>query len=887
MSHSSSLRNAVRSAIGGALVLCVPLSSALAADAPKDQVENVVVTGSRIARSSDFENPSPVITVDRESIENSGYNNVQQLMEKMPSNGSGAFSTRGNNQDSTANGAASISLRGLGADATLVLVNGRRVAINSFAEGITTNFVDINSIPVAAIERIEVLKDGSSAIYGSDAVAGVVNIILRKDFEGFETSVSYGADGSDYDEKTVSAVWGMGDEDSNVTMIFDYFKNSTLTNLERGAEFATANQTARGGQDFRSSRGYPGRFVVTTPNATPGGPAVVTTVRDPSCPAGSSAGSTCVYDFGPFNLLTPEAERTGFMLMGHQSIGIGEIFTELAWQRNTSIAQGAPTPIDESALLTVPITHPNNPFPTATAIDIGRYRTVDAGARQWDIQSENMRGVLGLRGSLGDWKWEVAAQKARGQTEQTGDKSQGWVRVDFLQAEINAGRYNPFRGVQNPASVIDAITTNLVRRGESRLTMYDAQITGDLFDLPAGKVAMAAGVEYRDESISDIPDDQFQRGLIFGTEAVSAAGSRDSSAAFVEFSVPVLTSLELSLALRYDDYSDFGNTTNPKVAVRWSPIDSLAFRASWGTGFRAPSLAQIGLGPSQESQFFIDTFGCAAGVPGACTPLDYNIVFAGNPNLQAEESESLNVGVAWKPIGGLELTVDYWSIKQEQKIDEAPFGFIYRENCATQVSAACVRSAPLPGQTLGQLQTVASTFENIGEQNTKGIDFGAYYEMDAGPGKLALGLSYTYMLDFDKVELDSSGTTFVTRSLAGEYEYPENRATATADWGNDTWGAHAQVNYIGKFQDTPDVDFDGIQDYDTVTTPDVGSFTTLNLQARYTGIDHVKLSLGLDNALDKDPPFAVGDGDTDLYGYVQGVHNPRGRFWSAKAVFSF
>ena len=212
MSTEGSLLRAIRLAVGGAMSLCVPLSmsTALAAEAGNDEVESVIVTGSRIARSSDFENPSPVITVDRESIEKSGYNNVQQLMEKLPSNGNGAFSTRGNNQDSTANGAASISLRGLGADATLVLVNGRRVAINSFAEGITTNFVDINSIPVAAIERIEVLKDGSSAVYGSDAVAGVVNIILRKDFQGFETSVGYGSDGGDYDEKNRLCSLGHG-----------------------------------------------------------------------------------------------------------------------------------------------------------------------------------------------------------------------------------------------------------------------------------------------------------------------------------------------------------------------------------------------------------------------------------------------------------------------------------------------------------------------------------------------------------------------------------------------------------------------------------------------------------------------------------------------------
>ena len=191
MKTAHSMANAIRLALS-LTVAFVPLSMAVAQEsqpAADEATEEVVITGSRIARGSDFDSPSPVVTVDRDAIEKSGYANLQQLMEKMPSNGNGAFSTRGNNQDSTANGASSISLRGLGADATLVLVNGRRVAINSFAEGITTNFVDIDSIPVAAIERVEILKDGSSAIYGSDAVAGVVNIILRDNFQGFETSV--------------------------------------------------------------------------------------------------------------------------------------------------------------------------------------------------------------------------------------------------------------------------------------------------------------------------------------------------------------------------------------------------------------------------------------------------------------------------------------------------------------------------------------------------------------------------------------------------------------------------------------------------------------------------------------------------------------------------
>jgi outer membrane receptor for ferrienterochelin and colicin len=872
MNSQTSISRAPRLIIGTALatILSVP---ALTQQTDDEQSETVVVTGSRIARTSDFGNSSPVDVIDRDTIEKAGFANLQQLMEKMPSNGNGAFSTRGNNQDSTANGAASISLRGLGADATLVLVNGRRVAISSFAESITTNFVDINSIPVAAIERVEVLKDGASALYGSDAVAGVINIILRKDFEGLELSGSYGqTTESGYDEQNYSAVWGIGGEDNNVTFIFDYFKNGTLANVERGAQISSANQTPYGGQDFRSSRGYPGRFFVDG-----------TVTIDPSCPAGSVGGQTCFYDFGVWNLLIPGAERGGLMMMAHQDFANGsQLFVELAGQHNNSIAQGAPTPLDEGAGLTVPITHPGNPYPGATTLGISRYRTVDAGPRRWNIETDNLRGVVGLRGKFSDWDYELAVQRARSESEQSGDRGDGWVRTDFLQQQINLGAYNPFGGTQNPQAVIDQITTSLVRRGKSELTMYDATISGALFDFGDDAVRMAAGIEYREESVADVPDDQFQRGLIFGTESVSAAGSRDIWSAYVEFAVPLFRGLDLSAALRYDEYSDFGNTTNPKLALRYAPIDSLAFRASWGTGFRAPSLAQIGLGPSQESRFFSDAFGCADN-PVYCAATDYTIVFTGNPDLTAEESESFNLGVSWEA-GGVSASVDYWDITQDDKIDEA-IGFTYQEECGDQASTICVRGTPLAGDTLGPLSQINSTFDNINEQAVKGIDLEASYRFDAGGGKLAFGLVYSRLLDFDRVELGPDGE-YVTRKLAGEYEYPEDRATLSADWSHTKVGVYASVNYIGSFQDLPDSDFDTVVDYEN-DTRDVGSFTTVNLQGRYNVTDDVRLLLSIDNALDESPPFAVGDGNNDLYGYVQSTHNPRGRFWSARAVFTF
>jgi outer membrane receptor protein involved in Fe transport len=876
--EKNQVARAVKAILGSALGLAGGVAVISAQAASEDEVETVYVTGSRIARTSDFENPAPVVTFNKDEIAKSGYNNLNELLEQQPFVGNGTFSTRGNNQDSTANGASSVSLRGLGADATLVLVNGRRVAVSSFAQNITTNFVDINTLPVAAVERLEVLKDGASAVYGADAVAGVVNVILRKDFDGFEVAGGGGfADG--YDEYNASAIWGSNGEDSNVTLILDYFQNSTLENKERGY-FGTANQSPRGGEDFRSSRGYPGRFIVTSPSGTG-------TRIDPACPPERDTGTgTCVYDFGPWNLLVPEAERTGLMLLGNKRFGAVEFFTEIAAQHNTSIAQGAPTPLDETAALTVPITNPGNPYPDATAISVGRYRTVDAGARQWNIQTDNLRGVFGLRGDINSWKWEISAQRARSESEQTGSRQQGWVRTDYLQQQIDAGLYNPFGATTNPDSVLDAIRTSLVRQGKSELTEYQGQISGELFDLPGGRLAMATGVEYREESIKDIPDEQFQRGLIFGTEAVTAKADRNNWSAFVEFSLPLLKSLELNIAARYDDYSDFGDTTNPKISARWSPIESLAFRASWGTGFRAPSLAQIGLGPSQESQFFTDVYGCAVN-PVYCANTDYNIVFSGNPNLKAEESENLNVGVAWKPSDMFQVSVDYWDIKQDNKIDEVPFGYLYQQFCSTQESTVCTRGTPLPGEALGQLQTINSTFTNIGQQSTNGIDFSAQFRSELLSGDLFVGLDYAYMLEFKKEELNSAGTGLVSRDLTGEWLYPQDRATLTGDWGWENWGVRASVNYTGSFEDQPDFDFDGVLDYDQHTTRSVGSFTTVDLQFRYTGFKGLTVALGATNLFDETPPFAIGDGDTDLYGYVSELHDPMGQMIYGKLTYRF
>jgi iron complex outermembrane recepter protein len=826
------------------------------------QVERIEVTGSRIKRN-DLEGAAPIDVINREEIAKSGFSNLQQLLERTPVAGTGTFSTRGNNQDSTANGGAAISLRGFGSDATLVLINGRRVAISAFAENIANSFVDINSIPVAAIERIEILKDGASAVYGSDAVAGVVNIILRKDYDGAEVSVSHGGTtGPSYDETAASLVWGTQSDDAGVTLILDYFKNTTITGAEMG-RFGTANQEPYGGNDFRSSRGYPGNFNVNGQ------------VRiDPGCPADRAFGQTCVFDYGPYGMTNPPAERLGAIFQANQRLTDNvQGYVELAMQHNRSQAAGAPTPLDGDAGLTVPGTHPNNPF--GVDIGINRFRTVDAGARIWDIESDTLRMVLGLRGELNNWDWDISAQKGRSESLQTGSKSQGWVRTDFLQEQINLGNYNPFGGFVNSPEVIDAITTSLVRRGESHITAYEASISGEAFELGDQTVSVAAGIEYREEDVFDQPDDQFQRGLIFGTESVSAQAQRDQHAAYVELLVPVSDELEFTVAGRYDDYSDFGSTTNPQLAMKWRPLDNFTLRASFGQGFRAPSLAQIGLGPSQESVFFTDTYRCPTpdAANPACAATDYTIVFRGAEGLQPEESETFNLGFVWQVTEEFDVTADIWSITQDNKIDKNDYENVYNAECNNQNSTICVRLAPLPGQTLGELSRLYNSYVNVSSQEATGLDLSASYLLTLQDmGAVRFNLDWSYISKFEKDNID----------YAGEYNYPQHRWLAAADWTYGDWGLNASLSYVGEFED-----YAAPSDVESTKTRSIDAQALLDIQGRYNLNDKTTLTLGINNLLDEDPPFAIGDGDSDLYGYASKVHNPRGQYIYGKISYKF
>lgn len=830
-----------------------------------DDIERIEVTGSHIKRT-DIEGPSPVLSISEEDIRSAGAQDVSELLKKLPVAGNGTFSTQGNDSDDTGNGGSAISLRGLGADSTLVLLNGRRISVSAFAKEIDTAFVDINTIPLAAIERVEILKDGASATYGSDAIAGVVNIILKQDFEGFEVSAGYGdTSESGGAEQTLSAMWGTHGERSHTTVIVDYFKREETLFADRDYS-KSADQRPNGGSDFRSSAGNPGSYS----SATIGEDGSILSngdwQPDADCPEALINGSYCRYDYAPFMTSIPETERAGLLvLQDYQLSDDMKFFAELSYQHNATVVKGAASPsfsefymLADNPLFTSG--QAENPFPGQ---DITmRRRLTETGGRKKKVETDNSRAVIGINGMLANWEWELAYTYSRNRSNEYG--LQGFVWTPELQDAINEGAFNPFSTTQSQ-EVMERITVNTTRNGKSTTKSFDGIISGDLFDYSGGTAALAVGFEYREESLADNPDELFLRGEIFGTEATQASGDRDQTSLFAELAIPVGDTFEAQFALRYEDYSDFGTNTSPKVALRWAPLDTLAFRASWGEAFRAPSLVQLGLGSTQESPGLVDNTRCPlTGEEFDCTAQERTVIFSGNPDLKPEESTSYNIGVIWEAMDSLSVSVDYWSYDQDNLITSDTQYLLDTQGTNPDV----VKREPTVDGVPGQIIEIYDQFLNLGGQKTDGIDLDAQYLLgDTGVGDFKFSYTLTWVNSFEEIRSDGSA-----RELSGEYQHPEYRWTAAADWAMESWQAAMRVNYIGETEDDINAGAEGTID----------SMVTVDINGSYI-VDDWRFTLGINNLLDEEPPFSAAT----FMGYDQQTHSAQGRYLYGKVSYRF
>ncbi|HXE84529.1 MAG TPA: TonB-dependent receptor, partial [Gemmatimonadales bacterium] len=765
----------------------------------------VEVTGSNIYRS-EAESALPVQVITREDIERSGSTTVAELMSRVSANVLGQ-----NDQLSISSfrppGLSSVNLRGIGSGDTLVLLNGRRVANYAF-DG---SAVDVNSIPLAAVERVEILKDGASAIYGTDAVAGVVNFILRKDFSGIEVT-GYGSrpeqGGGEQYQGVVSAGFGdLAKDKYNVFVTAVHQKDEPLTATDR--EFSRTAYRPDEGLFQLPPTPFPANIYDPATDRLYN-PSFASGCAPPySLPATSAPtpGDACGFDYVGYSMLVPQVERTAVYGRGTlQASGDHQLFAELAYSDNRFTIVKAPTDI-------APFTNPNfvttrypagGPFyPTQFAAANGLsgdlnllFNTAPLGPQINQVDTSAWRAVLGADGVLAGWDYAAALTFSR--NDQSDSLGSGHVSLTRLNEAMATGLVNPFgpSGPQGDALLAATQVSGKIHTASGTTLDFLVKGSREMLALPGGPLALAVGAEARRERLSNDYTTLVTEGDIAGLPVAlqPVSGSRSVQAVFVEASVPLVKGFEAQVAARYDHYNDFGSTWNPKVALRWQPVRSLLLRTSWGTGFRAPPLYD--LYTPQEQAFllgFEDPLRCpVTGAPTDCGVSGFREVVGGNPSLQPETSKQLNAGVVWEPLSGLSLAVDYWKIAKHNLIG-ALFPETIFDNFALYAPTNIVRGPvdPQYPDLPGPISNVLLTNQNLGNLKTSGIDVDITWRGRATRiGRFSFALNGTYISEW---KMQPDGFTYesaVGRNAASvPGPFPRWKHYAALDWQYGAWGA--------------------------------------------------------------------------------------------------
>ncbi len=578
--------------------------------------------------------------------------------------------------------------------------------------------------------------------------------------------------------------------------------------------------------------------------------------------------------------MIPASERFSFNYLGKYEINDNmHAFVELNGQNAKTTIKGAGSPSFNELFMAGD--NPNHPMADLPDHDFYqqdltmRRRMVDIGNRKKQVDSNYYRTIMGLNGEIGEWDWEVAYSYIKSTSVERG--VDGFPNSRRVQEAIDDGSWNPFEPSQNSQAALDYIETTTTRVGKSTNRSYDAKISGPVMELPHGDLLVAFGAEYREETISDNPDDQFLRGEVFGTEATQAIGSRDNTAFFAELAIPVLETLEIQLAARYEDYSDFGTTTNPKISFLWSPTEDLSLRGSWGTAFRAPSLSQLGLGRTDESPNLVDTLRCAAvgNINKACEPQEYTAVFEGNPDLGPEESSSYNLGVIYNITEDLDFSLDYYSYDIEDIID-SDTQFVF-SNFGNDPSVVTRIPTGIPNDP-GEVVTIFDSFQNIGDLTTSGIDLDVKYALATSVGEFKFSYILNYILEYEDKRPDADGGQRINVQ-EGDFEQPQFRWTTAVDWSLNDLSANLAINYIDEFEQDQAV---RVQEDGTILSA-LDAMVTVDASINYFGIENTTLTLGATNLLNEKPPFAYHD----FMGFAVNVHSGQGRFAYLKASYKF
>lgn len=941
MSARKTIREAVKYAlVASAIIPLLPVVAQEASDSGDDTITTVIVTGSHIRRTEE-QAAIPVQVISRDTIERSGKQNIAEVLRSVGADNQGSIPTAFTN--GFAAGSAAVSLRGLGVNSTLVLVNGRRMATYGLADDGARTFVDLNSIPFEAVDRVEVLKGGASAIYGSDAVGGVVNIILKDDFQGAALGGSAGTSYADDGEQfRVTGSFGFGDRATDRYNVYATVEAQKIEAIKQSDRpyLGSDNLLGRGFFDNRAgayAAGFgdfgdmPGERDPAYSAVTPYG-----TVRIPGgtpqerynllpCPEINPGNGVCLFDRIDYYQVQPKQERFNLFSRGTFDVADSmQAYAELGWFHSKLDAIGTPGGLNDSGVFNpsdplnplapphttiLPADHPDNPAGVDRTLSL---LTTMLGGRDSIVNSDVARVIVGLQGDItDDLNFDVAAGYIQSDLyrEQT-----GFVRWPVLQDALDNHTFRIDPALNSP-ELLAAISPTLKDHAESSITLVDAKLTWQTLELPGGPLAIATGAEWRKEKTDTPPVPYTDTSEIVGLGYSAFTADRTIYAGYVEFGLPLLPSLEVQAAYRYDHYSDYGHSTTPQVRVNWQPIDQIALRGSYSEAFRAP-------GPTES---------------GDSSSLGFTniaIITVGDPSVKPETAKSYTGGIVFRPFDATSIAVDYFRIDRDNEITSA--------DQSTIVGGLPTTGEPLsriPGtqpnsflyyDTEGQLATISGPFSNLAETSTDGIDIDIRQEFDVTDrDRIEIALNWTNVFSFSKTTPD--GTEFEYAGTQGPYALssaggtPRNRGTLEVAWTRDlfsvsgrlnyvsgmrmidhqgeelhevvgldgeTWdGTHATSTFEGAYYNVDPNGIvcgvynpDGSVPYGDCKTPD---FLTLDLYGKFNLSDRMEISASILNATNKHAPF-----NPYTYGAIN--YNPAftqdgavGRYFTVGARFSF
>ncbi len=889
----SVLARSIRLALGVTAAFGLAGQTAQAQSADAAAMQRVEITGSSIKRIN-AETALPVQIVTRKDIEKTGVTTAEQLLSSLSANTGMTQESASISDKPGSSGLSGANLRGLGVSSTLVLLNGRRMA--SFAFG--GEGTDLNSIPLAAIERVEVLKDGASAVYGADAVGGVINFITRKDFRGAEISASgMATEQGGAGNKTVSLVVGTGDlatDRYNMFASVQHQRTSQLRTAQRDfAVSAWRPFEVRGYEDiFTSSNPFPAAMYSIAGKSYLGNPSA------PDCapPQSISVSGKCRFDYQAAADLFPESNKTNLITRAAFALDANNtLFAELSASRNEALYRVSPPGVNgnqgsKSSAWTYPANGPYYPayYVNAAGVKVStsaaplnggpfnvRIRLTPGGQRTNGQVSDQQRLLLGGEGTIAGWDYNSAFSHSESSNTQT--LTNGYYDKAAIQRAFLSGVINPF-GPSDAAGMaaLDAAERNIDgRKGKSTTDTFDARITREVAQLPAGPLGMATGFELRRESLADNSSDEILAGTILSTsKSRRVSESRDIKAIFAEFEIPLAKDLSGQFALRHDAYGgSIGGSTNPKLALRYQPSKEVLLRASFGTGFRAPTLKDLDSSSVQSATggLYIDSVGCAKFGGDQCLADQITTLETGNPNLKPEKSKQYSLGLVWEALPSLSVGVDYWRVKKTDVIKFAPETLIdldpnYVEKFITRDSDGYIDHWTLSAQ-------------NQGTETKAGFDISLAQRASlGGMGRLTSKLVGTLMT-VSESQYAPTSTVFDSIGKWGfEYVTPKWRHRLSFDWDMGPWTATLSNSFQLHHEDQH-LDPKGVR-------PTVDSYSLWDLSAGYSGFANIKLNAGVNNLFNTSPPFS-NQSLNYLAGFDATYTDPRGRAVFVRMSYAF